>query len=577
MRLNSIEIKNFLSIQDAVVNFDDTGLVLVEGWNFDTGRANAAGKTAIFNAISFALYNKLPRKITASEILRRGTKAGSVTLSLMLDDGSVYTVKRCRPIACTFTRNGEAINMTQEEFESKLKLSYDQFLVAMYCAQGTETRFLYLNDVSKKDFIVQLLGLSKFSSVKKLADTKIAALEQQVASTTSSLNSALSRISVYEESLVDEQAINQHIASLSSTIRSHTEEYNRLSIVVKPDLSKYAELQSSIEAKKADFITNKVMRSMLIAQRDKLKTSIKPFNKNDRCAWCGSVQDLSEAKSRHETECSRVEAEISDIVRQISNIDLLLSKEAGVNELANKLAIKISTETKQYDDAVTRVSEIKVSLAHLSSEHKTCVDQVANNAVVNAKVKELQQQAERLQSIINDHKLSIEMYKTVSAAYSPTGAQAYVLDSVVDSFNNRMEYYVSLVWPNVTYALKSYRENAKGDLTAKLSEILMMNGEEVSIGSLSGGENRALSICADLSIIDVVSSEFSVSLNPLIFDEPFDGLDHVGRELVVDLLERVAQDRQIFVVDHSSEAQAKFTKVIRVEKRDGISVVSAAS
>ena len=84
MNILSVEINNILSIENATLDFSDSGLVLVEGWNHDASRANGAGKTAIFNAITFALYDKLPRKVTASEILRRGAKTGSVRVRVRI-------------------------------------------------------------------------------------------------------------------------------------------------------------------------------------------------------------------------------------------------------------------------------------------------------------------------------------------------------------------------------------------------------------------------------------------------------------------------------------------------------------
>ena len=47
MRILSLEVSNILSIESASLSFEDNGLILVEGWNYDTGRANGAGKTAI--------------------------------------------------------------------------------------------------------------------------------------------------------------------------------------------------------------------------------------------------------------------------------------------------------------------------------------------------------------------------------------------------------------------------------------------------------------------------------------------------------------------------------------------------
>ena len=63
MQIVSLDIENILSIEKASVSFEETGLVLVEGWNYDAERANGAGKSAIFNCISFALFDKLPRKM----------------------------------------------------------------------------------------------------------------------------------------------------------------------------------------------------------------------------------------------------------------------------------------------------------------------------------------------------------------------------------------------------------------------------------------------------------------------------------------------------------------------------------
>lgn len=124
MKLNNIEISNILSIENANISFGDTGLVLVEGFDFDTNRANGAGKSAIFNSISYALYDKIPRKITKSEILRHGTKSGFVFLSLTTDAGENLSVKRSRPSGLEFFRDGLKIEMTQEEFEAKLGVGY---------------------------------------------------------------------------------------------------------------------------------------------------------------------------------------------------------------------------------------------------------------------------------------------------------------------------------------------------------------------------------------------------------------------------------------------------------------------
>src|SRR5208283_1032835 len=108
MKILSVKISNILSIEDAYVEFDDSGLMLVRGWNYDVDRANGAGKTAIFNAIAFALYDKLPRKITATEILRRGSKSGYVEVRVECG-GDEYTIRRSRPKGVSFSKGKEVL------------------------------------------------------------------------------------------------------------------------------------------------------------------------------------------------------------------------------------------------------------------------------------------------------------------------------------------------------------------------------------------------------------------------------------------------------------------------------------
>ena len=71
-----------------------------------------------------------------------------------------------------------------------------------------------------------------------------------------------------------------------------------------------------------------------------------------------------------------------------------------------------------------------------------------------------------------------------------------------------------------------------------------------------------------------VGSKVAERIRSIILDEPMDGLDGMGREIVLDLLKNIAKDRLIIVIDHAQELKAAFESVIRVEKRNNTSIVS---
>lgn len=576
MNITSVKINNILSIENAVVNFSDSGLMLVSGWNHDSGRANGAGKTAIFNAITFALYDKLPRKITATEILRRGAKIGSAEVSVNVGD-SIYIVRRSRPKDVAFFKDGVKVNMTQEEWEHTLGLSYAQYLIAVYCSQGSSSRFLSINDSEKKQFILELLNLETFSSCKTIVDSKLKDLHAKLSSIESSVSSTLAKIDAYTESLVDEKEISQEIENNNKLAAQLNADIILAQKVQQPDLTKYDSVENNISTKRLEFFKAKTTRDMLHTQYKRLSSKIKPFDSQSSCSVCGSKLDNSTAKHTHENEIKKITEELNSIKADIDACDVLLDKEHQVNDLANKLKDKKKEESKEYIDAVNRIRELESKLQVNQLNNKNLVVKLQNNSVLLNKIKDLRGSLAKLDVVRSGINSEIQLYNTVSAMYSTTGAQAYVLDSVVESFNQCITGFINLLWSNVSYQLKSYKENVRGDVTAKFSEQLIMDGKEVSIGSLSGGEFRALSLCVDFALIQVMEKQFGISVNPIILDEPFDGLDDAGRELIIELLNDVGSNKQIVVVDHASEVAASFNNVLRVEKRNGTSTVSPVS
>lgn len=580
MKLNSISINNFLSIEDATINFDDVGLLLVEGWNFDVDRANGAGKTAVLNAISFALYDKLPRKITASELLRRGTKKGSVRLELTVGS-EVLVVDRSRPKGVTYSRvvdgQAEVLNITQEEWEAKLRLSYNQFIVSMYCSQAgsnVSPRFLLLNDADKKLFLLQLLNLDQFSLCKKRADEKAASALLSFNQTKEKINTTRLQVNNYLEQMVDEvweqDNINQKVLSKNAFLKSILENQK----VLEPDFSKYQAMEEGIKSKQIVFAQSRTKRELLFNQWQVLGRKLKPFNTADSCPTCGTELDNSHAESIHNAEMEKIKAERLVLKEQLDSIDASFIDESKVADLAVKLRERKNKEREEYSRAQKVITDNQWQIKLIDNQIGESNKKLLNNTSLKQKVDNLQVREQELETTALAFSDEMEIQKTVSTIYSPTGAQAYVLDSAVALFNEHVAKYVTILWSNLTYELLSSKENVKGEMVAKFSESIVMDGKSISLGSLSGGELKALSICADMALLDILEQQFGIHMSPIIFDEAFDGLDSSGKEFALELIKELAKDRLVMVIDHASEMRASFDKILRVEKRNGISTVN---
>lgn len=576
MKIKSLSVSNILSIGNATLDFPETGLVLVEGWNHDAQRANGAGKTAIFNAVCFALYDKLPIKITASEILRRGADKGHATVCVQVGDDTLE-ITRTRPKGLIVKINDELVSITQEELESKLKLTYEQFMLSMYFVQGSVGRFLLMGDTDKKNFLLQILNLDVFSRCKKDADEKIKLIEAEIQQLKLKVSSNQAKIETYEEGVCDEGELTSTIDALTKTISSLKAQISELDAVPHPDVSKLSALERDLEQKYKTVMLARNKKSLLHSQYRKLESKITEFDGSSECSSCGSKLDISQAKQHHEQEMNQIRGDLAALKTEIDECDDAVYQEKNLDNLRSKLIEKKLSQTKDRDSADKKIIQLENQIKLEQKELQNAVLKLNQNANLVNKIQALRQDSENNTNLLFNKSSEFEIYKAVSMAFSTTGVQAYVLDSIIDVFNSRVSEYLQLVWSNASYRLNTFKETSKGTVVAKLSEQLTMGDSEVSIGSLSGGELRALSICADLTIIDILEQYSGLSMNPIIMDEPFDGLDSVGRELVIELLSSIFSNRCAMIVDHSSEAKAMFSKIIKIEKRLGVSSVTVES
>jgi len=570
MRVKELEAENILSIGHISIPFGNSGLVLLDGWNHDDDSHNGAGKTSIFNALAFAVYGKLPRKVTASEILRKGCKTGYARVVISVGDDEL-DIKRCRPSGLVVFKNKQPCpDMSQEQLETMVGLTYDQFLICMYSAQTESIKLLTLNDSAKKDFFLRLLSLEDFTERKKVVDLAIKTKTAELREFELSLGKVDAKISAYSESLIDEEDIRANIANADP---SELEKKLALrSNIEKPDMSKFDLLESTLTNKLMNIRSAEATVASSYAMLRKLDNTLASMDNNSiNCPHCSESFVLGTDGPMTKQRLVHERATYADTIDVLSQT--VLDKTSLIDKL-NKLKVKRSESLSQYNNVSAANIELKNAIDISRRTIASLNEKLEKQAEIVAKIASAKKLLSGLLVKISDLKDEILVYEAVSSALSPTGAPAYVVDSVVDQFNDKVSQYVSLVWPNASYSLQSYKENQSGDIKAKFSDKLAIKSIERSTGSLSGGELRCLSLAVDFAVIDVVESTFGISINPIILDEPFEGLDSLNRERVIEILETLSAERQIWIVDHASETRSLFSVVHKVEKRNGISTLA---
>ena len=567
MKINNIEINNILSIENASLKFGDSGLILVEGFDYDTNRANGAGKSSIFNALSFALFDKIPRRVTKSEILRNGTKCGWSQVEIQVGERT-FSVRRERPTKATYLIDGVVSDITQEEFEKAIGMNYDQFLITMYTAQDSDNKFIALNDSGKKNFILKIMNLD-FSKYKDQTAAEVVKLQKEEDFLKSKLESLKSNMGIYKSNMIDPTDIGAKLQNCNDVIALAKVEIKKLELVREPDMSKYTETESKIQNKLLNIKSSRMFANMKREELEKLKNT----SPDTECPECHVDLNIVDGQAVKLDDDSRMQEQIKVVVTQINDYEKDIAQEPTLTDLLNKIRLKKQEEYKEFHDTASAIVTYKNSIGMKELMLKDLNEKLSKNNDTKAKVLDIINDAKAFQLRLTEIGTELVLLQSVENIFDTTGAPAYIMDSIIDSFNESVTEYINEIWPNASYSLQTYKQNKDKSIKAKFSELLTINGKQRSIGSLSGGEIRALSLALDFSIIEVLGSKYSLSLNPVILDEPFNGLDSTGREMVVDILSKFSENRQVWVVDHASESKALFNDIVRVEKRNGISKI----
>ena len=178
IQIKIITARNFLSIGNATqtVDFDRNDLTLVLGENLDLGgdgARNGVGKTAILNALAYALYGSALTNIRKDNLINKTNgKNMLVTLDLTVN-GHDYRIERGRkPNVLRFyvdseekiasdTSQGDS-RETQADIERILGMSPDMFKHVVALNTYTEP-FLSLKANDQRTIIEQLLGITMLS------------------------------------------------------------------------------------------------------------------------------------------------------------------------------------------------------------------------------------------------------------------------------------------------------------------------------------------------------------------------------------------------------------------------------
>ena len=620
MIFKTLKLKNIMSIGEAEIQFDDSGIVSVLGINNDTETAssNGAGKTSIFDGMLWTIYGQILRSL---DLL--ATKP-SIDWSGRMDKdvGNIYTNGKPEgelefyndkhTFKVVRTLDSTRLWMDDEPFEDKSKAETEQRILDLFPPIGLFCTMVYIGDRSpfrfskwsakeRTEALEYLIDLSDYEDAyqrvkKELKDLQDALQEKsnQFISVNNSIDIENGKLDTVKESLDSCKLKLQQFEEESKAKEDEIDElrikYNDLVCVGDKDA-----LESELDALEGELVVlldeksghkdsiNELEKSIAVIESNikRLERENDKFDKlGKKCPTC--EQEISDEFSKKiqvdkDTEINGYKKQLEDITPKKEEIQQSINE---VDESCKELNAKISEikgKLKLLDESKVVESKIK-SLEEIISNGKDSIAEDADSLIkrldnISESIDSLEKDRDKISKEIDDLKEEIEYYEFWEVGFSSKGLRSYKLDTVLKWLNDRLNniYAPKLFGSDMSIFLNPEKELKSGDRRNAISLDVDYSGRSYS--KLSSGEYNRVDFLIHLALRDMAENFSKERFNILVIDEVFGTVDTTALVYVKDLLRDFSKNVQIWLSSHIDQMQSIGDAKCVVTKEDNISSI----
>ena len=564
------------------VNFQNTELTIVLGNNLDLGgdgNRNGVGKTALMNALSYALYGKAISNIRQSNLINKTNGKGMFVALELEINGKMCRIERGRsPNILRFmvdesnieneeTENQGENRLTQQEIEKMLGLNHLMFKHLVVLNTYNEP-FLSLGPSNQREIIENLLGitlLSEKAAILKelLKDTKDGIKEEEYK--IKGIENANQQIEKSINDLKRRQRIWQQ--KKNDSINDLTEQINYLEkLDIEKEIELHSELDEYLKSKAELSEITQAIKSLKATIDNEIKNKEKAESdlenaKNHKCYACGqSIHD-----EQHKKIVTVKENDINEANKNINDNQQAIVE---LEEAASSIVLPEKIPTPKYKTA-QEAYEKKGQLTNFKDKLKTVkntedpyieqITQLEENGLQEIswdKINELHN--------LKEHQDFLLKLLTSKDSF----VRKKIIEQNLQYLNSRLNYYlVKLGLPHEVVFMS--------DLNVSIQEL----GRELDFDNLSRGERNRLVLGVSWAFRDVFES-LNSPIDFLAIDEIIDsGMDSAGMDSALSVLKNMARslNKNIFLISHREELISRVNNILYVSKENGFTSLNQNS
>ena len=569
IKFKKIRWKNFLSTggQFTEIDFTKSSSTLIVG-------ENGAGKSTILDAICFVLFNKPFRNINKPQLMNTiNGKLLVVEVEFSIGNKDYRIVRGMKPgifeIYCNdVLLNQDAAARDYQKYleESILKLNYKSFTQIVILGSASFTPFMQLSLGNRREIIEDILDIQIFTVMNAVLKDKTTDIKTRITEIENDIALGKNKVKLHQQYIATLESDKQKkVEDVQKRILESNAEISQLNAGMLVEQEKETSCKSSISD--ADEKRNKrtEMGALLRKLSERItnqETSIQFYHDHDVCPTCS--QDLDEhlkgsAIELHTHKREEVQSAIEALGLQLEGVETRLNEIDAIEKKISEYTSNIIRYQSKIIASQTYIQKLQADLAVNNNDTANIEDETRKLKNLAKEVVTLAGEKSKLSE--DKHYLDI-----AGILLKDTGIKTKIIRQYLPAINKLVNKYLAAMDFFVHFELdESFNEVIKS-----------RHRDEFSYASFSEGEKQRIDLALLFTWRTIAKMKNSASTNLLLLDEVFDSsLDTNGTDYVMNLLNTIGEDTNVFVISHKGDQLIdKFKSVIKFQKYQNFSRIS---
>lgn len=578
----SIEIHNLFAHKNSTYEFKNNTCTVIFGDNKDDKglQNNGAGKTTLFEAVCIALTNESLRGLKKESFINR--EADDCKIIFCLENSAMKMKLRIerqffrgsKPAKIAIYENGElnsqivSVNEANKRVLELIGISREDLLRYFIISQDNHYTFFTASDSEKKEImnritsadmvnpVIEQLDLKfkeKDAEYKQITDEigklsdKRELLEEQKKEVLANDNTVYEIKRITESKETAEEVIRDKKNDIANYKKRIAELDKELSDIVLTDVTELVKKKKKIQSECDD------LESELLNNKKLLKKLKNELGLTITCPHCQkefipesqlnlSPEEIREVIGQLNKETSDLSSKLEKREKSLEKVkkDILIAEEQ--KEEMDNLSYEKNKQQRRINNAQETIKEMQYSIDIYDKQIAELKRKKKDNKLLNSLNeritdcgKQIDELVNRLQPIADE----IDMIKFWQFNMGKNGFSTYLANKSIKIIEGITNSFLRKFGVDISVLINGFKILRSGEVREKIDVFVLNDGITTEqFMSKSGGERGRVTLAGILGIQHLINlSTNGRGLNLLLLDEVFPGIDAMGQEKIIKVLE----------------------------------------